>query len=33
MNKIEELIQQYCPDGVVWKTIQDNTTYEQQNKT
>ena len=29
MSKLEELIQQYCPDGVEWKTLGDYLSYEQ----
>lgn len=29
MSKLEELIKQYCPDGVEWKTLGDYLSYEQ----
>lgn len=29
MSRLEELIQQYCPDGVEWKTLGDYLSYEQ----
>ncbi|MDD7134264.1 MAG: restriction endonuclease subunit S [Bacteroidales bacterium] len=32
MSKLEELIQQYCPDGVEWKPLGDYLSYEQPTK-
>lgn len=32
MNKLEELIQQYCPDGVEYKPLGDYLSYEQPTK-
>ena len=32
MNKIEELIEQYCPDGVEYKDLGEVLDYEQPTK-
>lgn len=32
MSKLEELIQQYCPDGVEYKPLGDYLSYEQPTK-
>ena len=32
MSKIEDLIKQYCPDGVEWKRLGDLVSYEQPSK-
>ncbi len=32
MSRLEELIQQYCPDGVEWKPLGDYLSYEQPTK-
>ena len=32
MSKLEELIQQYCPDGVEYRKLEDCLNYEQPTK-